>query len=56
MTLKNLNDISNVLSDSKNNFSKEDIQSVLDIEDIDYNIIVNFDTREVVSEEGIERE
>lgn len=37
-------------------FSKEDIQNALDIEEIDYNIIVNFDTREVVSEEGIERE
>ncbi len=35
-------------------FSKEDIKNILDIENIDYNIIVNFDTREVVSLEGIE--
>lgn len=34
-------------------FSKEDIKN-LDIDNIDYNTIINFDTREVVSLEGIE--
>ena len=37
-------------------FSKEDVKNILDLDNIDYNIIVNFDTREVVSLEGIEYE
>ena len=37
-------------------FSKEDIRNILGIDNIDYNIIVNFDTREVVSLEGFKYE
>ncbi|MBE5819659.1 MAG: hypothetical protein E7310_02385 [Clostridiales bacterium] len=37
-------------------FSKEDVKNILALDNIDYNIIVNFDTREVVSLEGIEYE
>lgn len=52
------NEITNwdITSQNIRYFSKEDIENVLDIEDIDYNIIINFDTREVISEQGIERE
>ena len=37
-------------------FTKENVLEILDVEDVDSNIIVNFETREIVSTTGIEYE
>lgn len=34
-------------------FTKEQLETILDLRDIDYNVFVNFDTRTVVAENGI---